>query len=1401
MVENPLQTSGLKLNFDVHPSLLQDRDLTFLLNGDIEDQSGNSWFVTNQLGNEICFEFPEGYELKGSIKLNNFEHILFFKTSDSYEIGNLYTLECSYVAWVNDPCLNLEWNVRGVYKFNNKENDRRIYFIDGNNPNRFADIDKPFPKDYTGSKCDSCAIEEGETLNCEALRINKNYQKPCIEVNKGSEGKLLSGSYQVGVAYAIDNVILTDFTFSPSIKVFSESANNSLEVDISCIDSLFDQYAIILVSNTRENSLVTYNYGFFPVSNTKFVIESTDNATVFSTQQALQKRVMFDTSNHITTNGEVLLLGGHQAVDNLNYQPLANTIDAEWNEIKIPKELAPYYPSLLRDEVYSFGVEWFDKRGNSKGVFHIPGRQSVSGDVVEYTGDEYATNDIYEVEDCLPATLKKWQIENTATLTNDYGVTCSDCSGVVVSKAGLMGYWESENYTYPNDSEVWGNLACEPVRHHRMPSHDLTHIHNSSETITTDPGDCYEICYTIAIQGEFETTYEEVCETYCPSGETTVVESDCVNILGVRFKNIPYPKLADSTYDPDISGYRILVGDRKGNKSILHKGLIYNMAVDSSIEDTEILYPNYPFNDLHPDVFLSTVQTLNNATGSLGSDAGWIPPSTFTKNHFTYHSPDIHFREIEREFGTELKVYGESYGGVEGIFDKMFLHPKTRLGIGDIQLLPYRHNVRQVNSLCNYTGFTPWTTDFLSRFKIETSQYLLPINQLTSNNKKVNNHYRETSYYVNLGRDLQNPTTKDTSRITQREKGSSYKYPQVVSRYDSDVSGMVDSQIQGSAYYTGIKVKQPNQYGSIDSIAYRPVSCVFQVRFPGEFVADTFDSAVIYAGDIFISKHSILRKMPLFTEWLEDVPFDVETNYRENRNVWYPRFWYDNESAANDQYNLDGFIDNLGGGDYLAGMAYMYVFVTGVAYFWCESEFIGDYRERDFTPNGNYYPKADYREIATTDKIRYDNKFLYNFSLLKDEIERVYSNSDRPVSDNDFMVSYSLKDDLQSAGDRWLQFLPLNYTILPRIYGNFTGMHYTDDYSVFFLFENQILYSQMNYSLQTSEGSSLLLTQGDIFTNRLRKLSNETTGFVGCVDPLSFVNTRFGAFFFDRYRKKFFQWNGQLKDVTGNMQSWLQHFTTDVSSNYDDACAVSVFDNFTGNIYLRGSSQRENWCLSYKPKLESWVSFHSFTPRYFLSEANTYLSADASGIWRHNSEFNYQTYYGQQVPFDVGLVVNNQYKNSELQNVELYTEFLTQQVYGSPIYKVDKFFDKIFAYNNNGSTGLLPVFLKNLNNPNHSLNQNTELNPIQIEVSRVQDSVFRFNKFENLRVDHTNQPLLTLSDNGMDYTPESLSQSIPPHQREDIKGKWVKLHLRSETNTDHKILLQLLVPNIDQTLI
>ena len=114
MIENPQIVSGKLLNLDEHPSLLEDRSIIFGKNLDIQGKEGtNSWFVQNQLSNELCFEFPENYHLNGpGIRMNNFDYAVFFVVKNdlgeyvSSEIGIWNSNSCSYTAYVNDPCLN-----------------------------------------------------------------------------------------------------------------------------------------------------------------------------------------------------------------------------------------------------------------------------------------------------------------------------------------------------------------------------------------------------------------------------------------------------------------------------------------------------------------------------------------------------------------------------------------------------------------------------------------------------------------------------------------------------------------------------------------------------------------------------------------------------------------------------------------------------------------------------------------------------------------------------------------------------------------------------------------------------------------------------------------------------------------------------------------------------------------------------------------------------------------------------------------------------------------------------------------------------------------------------------------------------------------------------------------------
>ncbi len=1363
MQEQPKQLVYTKLNPDTHYSLLEQRDIVYMLNGDTQGLEGNNnnYFAQNLPSNSLCSSFYPGFEYVGGIQLDKFQYAIFLANGSLSEIGLLDTNTCQYTMGIQSSCLGFDsaFPIRGVYKANNKDNDRRIYWVDGKNTNKYLDFDKmmlgDYPRTHFGSLCDDCTSIELEELDCNKIRINKEFNIACLEIEPNKQGDYSTGTYQVAIAYGEDKITLTDFYFSDIVKVQSYKDDIGFEINIDCKDNVFSQFRLILISHTKENSLVVYDYGYYELSTKKITLNSKDTIPVIDSSIALSKRVVYDKSLHIVTNEETLLLGKHETVEPINYQLQANDIQAGWVERKVPSNKAQNYPTFLRDEVYALSIEWFDTNGTSRGVFPIPGRELNNVYAVTFLSNIYHENDnvpneayVYEDGDCDPVPTKVWQIENTATtLFTNPNATCELCTvAPMESKIGLFGYYECESITYPNDPLVWGILACQKVRHHRMPSSDLTHIHNQANCVQTGTG---RIIYNY-------------------------IEDPCINILGVRLEGVSKPLDSNGDVVEGIWKYRLLYSRREGNKSILHKGLIFN-TYKETVEGEIIHYPNYPYNDLHADEFLSVSQTDKD-----GESEQHVGNADFSTERYTYHSPDIHFRETQNEFGTEVKRYTEEIGKIKGNFKPVYKHPTVGIGGSTPGKSTPFFNAQQFNSVANYSNYNPVNVPFRNRSGITYSQYLLPIKQIIDDSMRFNNFLRETSYYFKID-SAKSPmpiplTSIDFSRIRRGMVGCTDTVP-----YCSTAdNGSGDQDVQAVSYYVGIKQRQLNQYGQIDRIRYTPVEhCLLELE--GEFDLPR----QFYGGDTYISKHSVFRKMPLFVDWLYDVPLDTEINYRDHRNIYYPRYWYDNLSEVNDSWRFDCWDADAGTDGEDNG--WFYIWVTGNLYFWGESEFIGNYREMDFTPQSRFYPKIDFNDIARVDTISLQQTFLYDFSLLNSSIETKFQ-STLTKSDADFTVIYSLKNDLQSQADNWLKFLPLNYSILPSINGDFTGMHYTNQYSVWFIFENQILYSREDDTLQTGQGNSIFVGQGDIFSRRLQKLSNEKTGYSGSVDPLSFINTRFGTFYFDRYRSNWFKWDGQLHEIN-DMGSWLDKYTNSINPGYTGSM-ISVFDNMTGNIFF---TEKNRWTLSYKPESSGFNSWHSFIPNNYLTLPNSFISINDFGFWKHNAS-GYGKYFGIQYPFDIGMVYFTG-QTKELQSIEVFTDWIKYDGPFSPVYSKDKFFDKVLVYNNNGSTGYMTTLLKDKNNPIQSLTQNKETLGV-IEVSQVLDNTYRFNKLENNQSDMA-LPNIQFDTNGVIYNPININYNKDIKQREDIKGRWFKVHLRTETNNDHKILVQLLIPGTD----
>jgi hypothetical protein len=108
-----------------------------------------------------------------------------------------------------------------------------------------------------------------------------------------------------------------------------------------------------------------------------------------------------------------------------------------------------------------------------------------------------------------------------------------------------------------------------------------------------------------------------------------------------------------------INKYEIFRGDRSVDRSIIAKGLLFDMYsyLDGNKEtgysspSQFIYYPNYPLNALGEDIYNRTNHIYDSIENSL----------------FTFHSPDIHF--YKPFLPRELKIEGYQFGKSQTTFD------------------------------------------------------------------------------------------------------------------------------------------------------------------------------------------------------------------------------------------------------------------------------------------------------------------------------------------------------------------------------------------------------------------------------------------------------------------------------------------------------------------------------------------------------------------------------------------------------------------------------------------------------------------------------------------------------------------------------------------------------------
>ena len=1128
---------------DLHENLVSKDIWTHARNAQMNSHLGQLQFIQNEPSNKLCVNAP--YTIIGAIKLLNNKWAIFSTDNYNSEIGIFNELECTYVKVVNDTCLN--FNTANLIEGRSKELfdcSEVIYWTDGVNKRRYLNLSNvPFKFTYKDDTCSTKVYTKD--CDCEELWVDAKLSIPSITPRISGAGSLKNGAYQFSIAYSTNNFRITEFTtVSKPVRVWShENRGQAVEIDISNLDSSYDQFELAVIYTINE--VISYkSLGFYNINTNKINISNVEQSqfTTLTPSDIFLKRPRYPYASLIASNDQYLLWGGMSREPELNYQAEAMNIKASYVVYQVPKD---YYANggvevgYERDEVYAFGIQWLYKTGEWSPAYHIPGRKALGSEIGLASGPNVYETELKNNDSKI---IKTWQVKNTASKPRTVNSNVTSEEKVIAT--GTMGYWESD-LSYPNNP-IFGEAACTKIRHHLFPDNAATHIHNG----------------------------------------------DYINLLGVKFENIEHPKGYDGKYNDNIVGYRIVRADRKNDRSVIAKGLITNVRSYNETDGTKVMYPNYPYNDLREDTFLSTTQVR----GKAGAEQNFIGLTEYSKDKFNFYGPHSQISDIS--FGNEIKILKEEVGTVTGQFKDVYKHPRAKLltqfdlyfaliigaldgyyaQAGKVETTKIGDTTISLGSILTDTGVTPPQTilvrsqtqkkaadnakEFTSSltvdktklapvervlrnlakagifayFTLKTAQEVLNIisesspwqsyamqynsvSNFTSSKSvdiddmrrqlayyqyvrdglntvegvKFNNYKREKSVYIRLGKEINDPKTVDNTRGTITDFNlCDNKYKQF--------------NTKTSAYYTAIKKANPSQYGNLEGIRY--VDCGYLVNslVNTSSVGSTqqlYKTDTVFGGDTFINTFSVKRNHNFFSQSLHDVPDGFIYDYRLFRNVAYPRYFIDttpydisefislspslNRTPAN-KHNLNCGTDanNIS----VVKNRYFYLSNNGVLNFFVESDYNLDCRDwKESQPD--FYSKfnSDPNELFRSDKLGKEESYIYDKSLSKEIkensiISQQYNTFDPTNQEscqvyNGSLVVYSQQASIEQKGDNWLTYLPLNYYRFSPSFGNITSMKSIDNQQVMFLFDKSSPYVTVGRDELKLDGSGKTITLGD----------------------------------------------------------------------------------------------------------------------------------------------------------------------------------------------------------------------------------------------------------------------------------------------------------------------------------
>ena len=1172
---------------------------------------GQLGVIGNEPSNIECVTLP--YTLIGAIPTYAELWVLFTTDDTNSEIGLFDEATCTYSTIVNSSCLNFKRShlITGAARYT-FECTNKVYWSDGLNPDRVLDIDNvPWVQSCTIlNGCKTCT--DTNVLDCDKLRIAPLLDLPCLKLTKGvGSGTLPNGTYQVTVAYAVNEIRVTDYVMvSNPVSIWShQGVAGSITLNVTNTDSEFDEIEVVVIS-TVAGQTVAKRLGIYSSRQEIIYIDTVDPTlgTVSLSSISLQTPAIEKADKMFAVNEYLLRSGIYSKVD-FNYQPLANKIVAKWEAVQYP---ADYYHKggenvgYMRDEVYAFFIRWVYNTGEKSASYHIPGRLTQGGPTYQ-----------------------------------NLNITLPDGGRVIAE--GLMQYWQSTQFYPDNNPEVWNtypgsnpvyNLCGKPIKHHKFPDNNTIPHFTSGGAFINVLGVKFEnISHPLDIDGNPITSivgYEILRGSR--EGHKSIIAKGMVNNIRAYRENERYVLFQNYPYNDSFNGDPFYVGtmdvpeeqrqkDRQyvsfhspdttfqhpfiGQSQLKIYGDVYGTN-GRGVFETPYKHPEFKILGNKSDSLTKGIGVLAGIISILSSIGGsntmslagnddlpiTIPLNTGSPTLFPNASDAagvtanainvVNIGLYSLSLAANVILAGVTSGIIAETTRQKFLNIITGF-------IPLRQYGLQYNSTAfydKYQGYVeaPYTVADYGYIKNSVQSF---------DNYKVNNLYRNDYVMLKLNTQISLAVNTDDSLniIGDLTGPGNVRNFNVASKYGS------------------LKVNLPSQYGQLDSIRQLPISTCVYTTTP---VLNTFfntGNTPIFGGDTYINRYTEKNQYTFFNDWLINQPADTTYNYKQYQNAPGVKYWVDNRkayegffSSLSNFYSLRQGITDLGtsnpGSGWHVDSGWFFLSCNGVKDFFVESEVNVGYRDWEDDASKRFYDPYGYQdttEMFRTDIIKSSSYYKYDYSL---SVSRLYNqfttwgeilprSFDPQVAATCYSyyprkVIYSLPQNEELKKDNWRVFLVNNYT---QFDSNVTSIKSIGKNGAIIFFEKSSPQQFLGVDvLQTEAGTKVTIGDGGLFSQPMQSVTNVDVSYQygSCQNTYGVVSTPAGIFFVSQDQGKIFSMGGGsgLEEISNiGMKFWFSRYLpSNLKKYFPDidildnpvigAGILTVYDNINQIVYF-----------------------------------------------------------------------------------------------------------------------------------------------------------------------------------------------------------------------------------------